>query len=190
MPSRAQIKELAKAQIKGNIGILFVCILIVGLLTGASVIAAVGPILLAPPLMISIVRIYLNLIKGTKPEVGHIFTGFDVFVQAILLNLLISIFVMLWSFLFVVPGIIKGLSYSMATYILAENPDMTWQQALNESKKMMNGHKMELFVLYLSFFPWYLLISITFGIAAIYVGPYVSATEANFYNELKKVAVA
>ena len=73
----------------------------------------------------------------------------------------------------------------MAPYILAENPELTASEALNKSKEMMNGHKLDLFVLQLSFFWWYLLGSITFGIAYIYVLPYVSATIANFYNSIK-----
>ena len=189
MPSRVQLKTWAKEQIKENIGILFVCSLIAGLIAGAASITGIGAILLAPPLSIALIRIYLNLIRGTKPEVGHIFTGFDVFTQSVLLNLLMGIFIMLWSLLFYVPGIIKALSYSMSNYILAENPEMTWQQALDESKKMTEGHKMEIFVLELSFIPWILLTGITFGLAGIYVIPYMSATMANYYNELKKVAI-
>ena len=191
MPSRAELKALAKEQIKGNIGILFVCMLLVGLAISAVSWSGIGAILIAPPLSISMIRIYLNLTKGTKPEVPHLFSAFkDVFVQSIILNILMEIFIMLWSFLLVIPGIIKALSYSMANYILAENPEMTWQQALNESKRMMNGHKMELFILQLSFILWILLICVTFGIAGIYVGPYMSATMANYYNHLKTLEVA
>lgn len=87
--------------------------------------------------------------------------------------------------LLVIPGIIKGLSYSMATYILADHPEMTARQALNESKRIMDGHKMDLFLLELSFIGWLLLVGITCGIAIIYVGPYMNATMVNFYNSIK-----
>ena len=74
----------------------------------------------------------------------------------------------------------------MSFYILADNPELTAREALSKSKEMMNGHKWDLFVLQLSFFWWYLLVGITFGIAAIYVTPYISATTANFYNSIKE----
>jgi uncharacterized membrane protein len=74
----------------------------------------------------------------------------------------------------------------MSFYILAENPGMTAREALNESKRIMHGHKADYFVLSLSFIGWILLVSVTFGIAAIYVGPYVAATTANFYNAIKQ----
>ncbi len=76
-------------------------------------------------------------------------------------------------------------SYSMAQYIIAENPNMGANEAITLSRKMMDGHKMEAFVLGLSFILWFFLVGITFGIAAIYVGPYVNATMVNFYNKIK-----
>ncbi|MCL2321530.1 MAG: DUF975 family protein [Oscillospiraceae bacterium] len=72
----------------------------------------------------------------------------------------------------------------MAAYIMAENPEVGILEALNQSKLMMNGKKMDLFVLHLSFFGWFLLCIITFGIGVIFLIPYVSATTAEFYNEL------
>ena len=74
----------------------------------------------------------------------------------------------------------------MAPYILADNPELTANEALSKSKEIMDGHKFDLFVLQLSFFWWYMLSAITFGIAYIYVIPYVSATTANFYNSIKE----
>ena len=73
----------------------------------------------------------------------------------------------------------------MTSYILADHPEMTAQEAIDASRKMMDGHKMDLFVLQLSFFWWYLLCGITFGIAFLYVGPYVSAATAKFYDTIK-----
>jgi len=87
--------------------------------------------------------------------------------------------------LLVIPGIVKGFSYSMAIYILAENPEITATQALDESQRMMYGHRLELFILHLSFLPWLFLTGVTFGIAGIYVIPYMQATLTNYYNALK-----
>ena len=99
-----------------------------------------------------------------------------------------SLFTYLWALLFFIPGIVKALSYSMAPYILAENKGKSALECINESKEMTKGHKMELFVLGLSFIGWGLLCGITFGIAAIWVAPYMQATMANVYNSLKPVA--
>ena len=78
----------------------------------------------------------------------------------------------------------------MAYYVLAENPQMSANEALNESKAIMDGHKMDLFVLYLSFIPWMLLGSITLGIAYIYVMPYMQLTITNFYHKIKRPSTA
>ena len=78
----------------------------------------------------------------------------------------------------------------MAFYILAENPDMTAREALNESKLIMNGHKLDFFVLQLSFILWALLTAVTFGIASIYVMPYQQLTFTNFYHNIKRQPAA
>ena len=88
--------------------------------------------------------------------------------------------------LFVIPGIVKAYSYSMAEYIMAEDPSIKGLDAITKSKQMMKGYKFKLFVLDLSFILWYLLVGITSGIAAIYVFPYVKATKTNFYLKLKE----
>jgi len=76
----------------------------------------------------------------------------------------------------------------MSFYILAENPHMKAREALNESKKIMHGHKWEFFVLNLSFILWILLCMVTMGIALIYVLPYMEATFVNFYNSIKRTS--
>ena len=101
------------------------------------------------------------------------------------LSIVMGIFVMLWSLLFWFPGIIAYYRYSQAFYILAENPEKGIMDCINESKAMMYGHKMDKFVLDLSFILWYLLAGVTCGIAGIYVTPYVGITNAGFYNSLK-----
>ena len=188
--SRQELKAKAKEQIKGNIGILFVMMLIVGAVGGlANVIPVVGSIAAAivviPAFSIAMVIVYLKLVSGVKPEIAELFQHFNKFWAAFKVTFFTGLFTWLWSLLLVIPGIIKALSYSMAMYILAENPDMPALEAIDRSKKMMDGHKMELFVLMLSFIGWYLLCMVTFGIAAIYVVPYMSATLANFYNNIK-----
>lgn len=196
--NRAELKAAAKSQIKGKIGILFVITLIVGLISSAaSAVLSLIPggslvvsIIITPAFALSIVRVYLNLMKGATPKAGDAFCGFDDFWAAFKVNFLVGLFTFLWSLLFVIPGIVKSYSYSMSTYILAENKGKPALECINESKAMTEGHKMDLFVLGLSFIGWELLCAITFGIAGIWVLPYMQATYANAYNSLKPVAPA
>lgn len=178
--TRAELKALAKQQIKGSIGTMFVIALLTTIITGTGL----GSIL-TPGLSLSLCMIYLNMTKGQKASVGDMFEGVRHLGKAWWLNILIAFFTTLWSFLFVIPGIVKSLAYSMAGYVLADNPGLTARQALNESKRITMGHKGELFVLQLSFIGWHLLGAITFGIAYIYITPYMNATMANFYNAIK-----
>ncbi len=196
MKTRAELKAMAKVQIKGNIGILFVITLIVGVISSLasfvlSFIPVVGSlaatVIVTPAFTISVLRVYQNLVREQKPKVGDAFTGFDDFWTAFKAQLLVSVFTFLWSLLFVIPGIIKGFSYSQTMLVVAENKGISAREALNRSKAMMEGHKMDLFVLGLSFIGWGLLCGITFGIAYIWVGPYMQATLVNFYNDVKPV---
>lgn len=184
---RAALKELAKNQIRGNIGILFLCMLVVTIINVAAgaITGGIGMIFVAAPMNISMCMIYINLAKGQKPTVANTFDGFDVFGKSLWLSIITSFFMFLWSLLFIIPGIVKSFSYAMAPYILAENHNMTAREALSESKRIMDGHKGELFVSHLSFIPWLMLGSITGGIAMIYVTPYMNMTITNFYNNIK-----
>ena len=100
--------------------------------------------------------------------------------------LLTFIYVLLWSLLFYIPGIIKLFSYSMTFYIMRENPGMKGEQAIRRSMAMMKGHKMDLFLLMLSFIGWIRLGMITLGIAYLWIYPYIYTALSAFYEELKK----
>ena len=196
MLTRAELKAQAKQQLKGKVWWLFLCTLIVsGISMILGMIPFVGVIatyIIAPALSIGLTMVYLSVTYGEDVQINMLFDGFRgrLFGKSIALFLLIIIYTMLWSLLFVIPGIIKAYSYSMAFYILAENPDMTANEAITESKEIMNGHKWELFVLGLSFILWAFAIVFTLGIAAIYVEPYMQLTIANFYHNIKRQPVA
>ena len=194
MKTRAELKAMAKEQIKGNLGPLFVISLIIfGITYVASLLLSLIPLgnlicdlIIIPAFSLSTLRIYLALVNyGQSPAAREAFSGFNDFFTAFKTTFLTTLFTFLWSLLFIIPGIIKGYSYAMAMYVVAENPGISALEAINRSKEMMEGHKMELFVLYLSFFGWSLLTVITFGIAGIWTIPYMNATMANFYNEIK-----
>ena len=192
--NRIALKDLAKQQIAGNIGVFLLMHLAAYAISAVlCIIPAVGALLGSVAAILfefSFVIIFLALANGTLPEFKNIFDIFkntNLCGNALLLEILISVFTFLWSLLLIVPGIIKGLSYSMAPYILAEKEYyISSSDAIKESMEMMEGHKMDLFVLSLSFIGWFLLCGITCGIASIYVIPYYRATMVNFYNSIKE----
>lgn len=146
-------------------------------------------LIISPILCFSLTKIYLKVSRDQNFTLKDFFKGIinsNPMDKVIWLDILKAIFTFLWSLLFIIPGIVKNYSYSMAVYILADDSSMKAKEALAESQRIMMGHKWQLFILDLSFIWWNLLIIITFGIASIYVVPYTEATRANFYNYLKK----
>jgi uncharacterized membrane protein len=129
-------------------------------------------------------RFNKNLINGRNPQFNDLFSKFDLFWKALGLRIVIAIFTFLWSLLFIIPGIIAAYSYSMAFYILEENPSMGILDAINQSKEMMRGNKWRLFCLEISFIGWFILCLFTFGIGILWLHPYINAAVAAFYLEV------
>lgn len=127
-----------------------------------------------------------------KTAFGQLFYAFrgGRYGSTVLVMFLKNLYVFLWSLLLIIPGIIKGFSYRLVPYILAENSDLDKKRVFKMSQDMMKGHKWELFVLGLSFIGWELLNVITAGILGIfYVNPYMQATLAEFYSAVKAEAI-
>ena len=189
-----ELKASAKTQIKGKIGILFAMFLImIVILIGVSIASRFVPVLgfIANQLVnvafyLGGAWVFLRIAKGEEVSVGNIFYGFEDLWTAIKAQFFMCLFTLLWSLLLIIPGIIKAYAYSMTFYILAENKGMPVLEAITLSRKMMNGHKMDFFLLSLSFIGWFILVAITFGIAGIWVYPYFYATLTNFYLSVKE----
>ena len=96
-----------------------------------------------------------------------------------------AILTFLWTLLFIIPGIVKGFSYSMTPYILDEYPELSPVEAIHRSRMMMKGHKFDLFWLYLSFIGWGILCLFTAGIGFLWLIPYLQTAEVAFYEEVK-----
>ena len=111
--------------------------------------------------------------------------GFTNYWRNVWSMLLVSIFTVLWSLLFIIPGIIKLFSYAMTPYIIVDNPELTANEAIDRSRMMMRGHKFDLFWLYLGFIGWFFLCILTCGIGFLWLTPYVEAAKAAFYEEVK-----
>ena len=99
--------------------------------------------------------------------------------------LLRAVFVFLWMLLLIIPGIIKAYSYAMTDFIAEDNPELEANECINRSMAMMDGHKMELFLLDLSYIGWILLGCITFGIGMLWVSPWITMAHVKFYEQLK-----
>lgn len=124
----------------------------------------------------------LDIVDGKEVNVTTIFSRFNIFVKAVGLRLFIGIFTFLWMLLFLIPGIIASYRYAMASYIMAENPNVGIREAVNISKKMMKGYKWRYFCLEISFIGWILLSLFTCFIGMIWVVPYINAAKAAFYR--------
>ena len=121
-----------------------------------------------------------------NPELGLIADGFTQnYWNCVKTQFLKSLFIGLWSLLFVIPGVIKAYEYRMVPYLLAEHPEMSSGEIFARSKEMMQGNKWDTFVLDISFVGWVLLSGITLGILYIFwVGPYIAATDAALYHRI------
>ncbi len=122
----------------------------------------------------------LNTIRSTAACYENLLDGFAIFGRVILLQIVTGIFVFLWSLLLVVPGIIAAYRYRQAIYLLIDHPEMSVMDCIRESKRMMTGHKWELFVLDLSFIGWGFLSSLAMigWLVRIYTTPYFGLTYA------------
>ncbi|MBP5773262.1 MAG: DUF975 family protein [Eubacterium sp.] len=135
------------------------------------------------PINVGCTKWYLRNRKEDKPKLRAIVEVFSKgYIRIVGIMFLRDLFTFLWTLLLIVPGIIKSYEYRMIPYLLAENPDLTVSEAFALTKKIMNGNKMDTFVLDLSFLPWILLAAVTCGIlSVVYVAPYIKLTDTELY---------
>lgn len=200
MFTRAELKSSAKDQLKGRwlVAILvFVCYsAILQLanveLTNSTEGSMIGVglniigLLVYGSLQVGVSRFSLKLArKDESVQFNDLFSGFDVFLKSLLMNFIIWICVFIGTIFFVIPGIIVGIMFSQANYILAENPEKSALECIKESARIMKGHKFDYFVLELSFIGWFMLCVLSFGIGFLWLVPYFEITLTNFYLKIK-----
>ena len=174
--------------------IVAVAFTVIVVLIVAAIVLAVGialDVLLLNPVQVGINRFMVKSLDDTAriAEVGYTFD--HNYKNGVKVMFFKDLYVVLWSLLFIIPGIYKAYQYRMVPYILGENPDMTYQEVLQRSKDMMDGQKWDAFVLDLSFILWHMLGGITCGLAEIfYVAPYVNLTDAALYSRLSRKDLA
>ena len=209
--TRSEWKAAARAQLGGGIfkdqwlmGVVFCLVVsaIVGaagsILPGVGALVVTGPMLYAqqyslyisPPFFFSFsyAQKYAFLAQareGRGIDLNDLFRGFrDDFGGTLLISLLSGLFIFLWSLLLFIPGIVKAYAYSMVYYVKADHPEYGWRECLDESQRLMTGHKWEKFVLDLSFIGWGIVGSLCLGVGTLWVMTYMAATEAQYYEYL------
>lgn len=202
MYTRAELKNNSKQQLKGKWGLaILTCLaytlIIQGTLaaTGSSAVSDGGGFhivlniagwILYGPISVGLCIFTLNLARNKESaKITDLFSGFRLILKALIITLLFNIAMFLGYLLFIIPGIIAGLMFSQAYYILTDNPELSAIQCLKKSAEMMKGHKMELFIMGISFIGWLIVCVLSFGIGYLWYTPYYQMTMTNFYLNLK-----
>lgn len=199
--NRTELKNWAKGKIKGHIGELLVAIIIASLVSnitiGASYKFDANNFQVNPGISVGILFYFVQVgftyymirfIKDEQRELKDLFKYSNDFGRIFLTGLLESIFTFLWTLLFIIPGIIKAIAYSLVTFILADEKykDLSYTQILKKSEEMMQGHKMDYFMLQLSFIGWHILAVFTLGLLEIWILPYENTATYKFLNDIKE----
>lgn len=131
------------------------------------------------------VKFNLSLVDAKPASFAQLFSEFHRLGAGIVMQLLRTIYIVLWTLLLIIPGIYAAYGYTMTPYILMENPEMTANQAIGASKELMNGNRWRFFCLEISFIGWHFLcIFLTLGIGYLWLMPYMEASFAAFYREI------
>lgn len=191
--TRSEWKSAARARLGGGIFkdqwlMAVVFCLVVSAIIGAagSILPGLGALVVTGPMLYAQKYGFLALAReGRSIDLNDTFVGFrSDFGGTLLIGLLSGIFIFLWSLLLVVPGIVKAYAYSMVYYVKADHPEYGWRECLDESQRLMMGHKWEKLVLDLSFIGWGIVGSLCFGVGSLWVMAYMAATEAEYYKYL------
>ena len=150
----------------------------------ASLFAAVIYFVLGSFIGVGYAKFNLNLVDKKNAAFETLFEYFSHWETTTIARLLRALYVFLWSLLFIIPGIVAGFSYAMTDYILAEDPELTADEAISQSKSIMMGNKWRFFCLQFSFIGWDILATLAFGIGHLWLTPYKQAAYAAFYREV------
>ena len=148
-----------------------------------AVLFAIAVLIIGGAMRLGYASYKMNLLDG-KPAVFHdLFSHMNCKWRGFCMNFFIGLYTLLWSLLFVIPGTVKSFAYAMTPYILAENPEMSANDAISESQYMMTGHKWELFCLHLSFIGWGILVNLP-AIIVILIALFNEPTVPELFNAI------
>ncbi len=186
------LMQMARKSLKDKwglaIGTFVVYMLIIGAIqTTTEFFPLVGLLLLtiSGPMALGIAIFSINISRNQDARLEQIFQGFNNFNTSLGAYLLMLLFTFLWTLLLIIPGIIAVLSYSMTFYILADDNSIGAMEAIDKSKKMMDGYKWKYFCLGLRFIGWSLLCILTLGIGFLWLLPYMQVSMVKFYDDIK-----
>lgn len=193
--NRVEIKNFAKEKLSGNLGSIWKILIIALGISLASTCVVLSILfnkmdadfldsllgILMMPLGIGTTAFFISLIENTNFEAKDLFKYYHDFVKVIGVTILMGLIVMLGYICFIIPGIILTLSYSLVPIILIKKPELGIVETLKYSREKMQGHKLDAFVLGLSFIGWAILGTLTFGILYIWLFPYMQLTFTKFY---------
>lgn len=191
LKQNSELRAEARRALQGKWPMAAVAALIYSVIAGGlsfiPFIGNLGSLLVGLPLAYGLAIVMFSVFKNREKDIdfGILFEGFQDYSRIFITKFLQQLYTALWSLLLIVPGIIKGYSYAMTDYILKEEPEMKNNAAIEKSMAMMEGNKMKLFMLDLSFIGWALLCILTFGIGFLFLIPYVQSARAAFYEDLK-----
>lgn len=157
-----------------------IALTVVAIILGAIVFGVIGSVV-----GVGYARFNLNLVGGLPADLNHLVEYFPHWKTAFCTYFLRGLYTLLWTLLFIIPGILAGYSYAVANYVLAEDPELTASEALAISKDLMYGNRWRLFCLQISFIGWSLLAALTMGIGNLWLHPYRQAAYAAFYRSLR-----
>lgn len=166
---------------------IVVTLIMLGISVGISFVPFIGSIvgiLIGGPLAYGFSVYFLNLSRGEHTEIGQIFDGFKRFVDCLLAYIVMMIVIVIGFILLIVPGIIAALALSQTFRIMKDDPTIKPVDALMKSHEMMKGHRMDYFILMLSFIGWALLCILTAGLGFLVLMPYATTALTLFYNDL------
>ena len=179
--TNSEIRKWAKEKIKKNFGLVLVAIILEGLIMGTGFGWALYFV------EVGLAYFMVKFITDQAAEITDIFSFSKDFVRDLVVGLVQSIFIALWSLLFVIPGIIKSFAYALVPYLLADSKyqEQGTMDILNKSEEMMNGHKMDYFMLHLGFIGWHILSIFTLGLLELWIIPYERTAATKFLYDVK-----
>lgn len=188
------LMEQARESLRGiwglAVGTFFVFLLITGGIQQIPRAGSVFYLIIAGPMMLGATIFSLAISRKKNPKFEQLFAGFQQFGTALAALILQIVFVLLWTLLLVIPGIIAALSYSMTFFIIAEDKIISPLDAITKSKALMEGNKWKFLFLGFRFLGWALLSVLTLGIGFIWLLPYMNVSFAKFYDDIPKTMPA
>lgn len=186
----SELRAVSRTTLSGNWMMAalatLVYLLIAGGVSSIPVAGSVLAIIITYPLAYGFAILFLDLFREGKPiDIGKLFDGFKDFGRVWGTLILVAIYTILWTCLLIIPGIVKSYSYALTPFILKDEPELKYNAAIEKSMRMMDGYKMKLFLLDLSFIGWMILSILTLGIGLLFLQPYINTARAAFYEDLK-----